>query len=246
MRMVMASTSILSQVTSGNWPATSAAISSHITMPWRCALDLVTTVSSLRGRERASPKAKRMMRSTPARVNMATSVAASSGRPRCTRPPTPAYSPFRVLAHDHPVEFRAADAAQRAGDAGQDARRAHVGVLVERLADGEPQSPQRDVVGNVGHAGRAEQDGVVAFDQVAAVFGHERAGLLVALRAPVEVIEGNREAAVALGAGLQHLDAGRDHLLADAVARNGRNPKRAHVRFPILPLYVGSALNVNS
>ena len=34
-----------------------------------------------------------MMRATPARVNIETSVAASSGRPRCTRPPTPAYSP---------------------------------------------------------------------------------------------------------------------------------------------------------
>ncbi len=50
MRMVMASTSILSQVTSGNSAATSAAISSHITMAWRWAFDLVTTVSSLRGR----------------------------------------------------------------------------------------------------------------------------------------------------------------------------------------------------
>jgi hypothetical protein len=68
MRMVMASTSILSEVTSGNLPATSAAISSHITMAWRWAFDLVTTVSSLRGRVRASAKAKRMMRVTPARV----------------------------------------------------------------------------------------------------------------------------------------------------------------------------------
>ena len=93
MRMVMASTSILSQVTSGNSAAISTAISSHITMAWRCAFDLVTTVSSLRGRDCASLKAKRMMRSTPARVNIDTSVAASSGEPWCTRPPTPAYSP---------------------------------------------------------------------------------------------------------------------------------------------------------
>jgi hypothetical protein len=93
MRMVMASTSILSQLTSGNSPATSAAISSHITMAWRWAFDLVTTVSSLRGRARASAKAKRMMRETPARVITETSVATSSGSPRCTRPPTPAYSP---------------------------------------------------------------------------------------------------------------------------------------------------------
>ena len=34
-----------------------------------------------------------MMRVTPARVNMATSVATSSGRPLWTRPPTPEYSP---------------------------------------------------------------------------------------------------------------------------------------------------------
>ena len=93
MRMVIASTSILSQPTSGNSRATSAAISSHITMPKRCAFDLVTTVRPLRGRERASAKAKRMMRVTLARVNSATSVAVSCGRPRCERPPWPAYSP---------------------------------------------------------------------------------------------------------------------------------------------------------
>ena len=61
-RMVIASTSILSHVTPGNSLATSAAISSHITMAWRCALLLVTTVSSLRGRDWANSKAKRMIR----------------------------------------------------------------------------------------------------------------------------------------------------------------------------------------
>ena len=49
MRTVIASTSILSHVTSGNSLATSAAISSQSSMPWRCAFDLVTTVSCLRG-----------------------------------------------------------------------------------------------------------------------------------------------------------------------------------------------------
>ena len=47
----------------------------------RC--DLVTTVSSLRGRDCASLKAKRMMRSTPARVIIDTSVATSIGWPWC-------------------------------------------------------------------------------------------------------------------------------------------------------------------
>jgi len=101
MRMVMASTSILSQVTSGNSPATSAAISSHITMAWRWAFDLVTTVSSQRARARASAKAKRMMRVTPARVMTETSVATSSGSPRCTRPPTPSAPVARLRPHTH-------------------------------------------------------------------------------------------------------------------------------------------------
>ena len=34
-----------------------------------------------------------MMRMTPARVMIETSVATSSGKPACTRPPTPEYSP---------------------------------------------------------------------------------------------------------------------------------------------------------
>ncbi|KAG1520111.1 hypothetical protein G6F51_014747 [Rhizopus arrhizus] len=81
MRAVAASTNSLSHVTSGNSRLPCSAISSHITMAWRCAFDLATTVNSLRGRDCASLNAKRRMRSTPARVMMETSVAASMGCP---------------------------------------------------------------------------------------------------------------------------------------------------------------------
>ena len=141
-RMVIASTSILSHVTSGNSFATSAAISSHITMAWRCALLLVTTVSSLRGRDWASLKAKRMIRSTPVLVMMETSVATSSGRPLCDAAAYAGIFALGVLAHDDPVEFRTGDMAQRAGDARQDAGRTNVGILIERLADRQTQTPQ--------------------------------------------------------------------------------------------------------
>ena len=57
MRAVAASTSSLSQRTSGNSKAICAAISSHITIAWRWALDLVTTVNNLRGRDCAKRKA---------------------------------------------------------------------------------------------------------------------------------------------------------------------------------------------
>jgi hypothetical protein len=64
-RHVIASTSILSTVTSGKSLATSAATSSQSTIPFRWALLFVTTVSSFRGRPRAVSKAKRMILSTP-------------------------------------------------------------------------------------------------------------------------------------------------------------------------------------
>ncbi len=81
MRAVAASTNSLSHLTSGNSWLIWTAISSHITIAWRWALDLVTTVNNLRGRDCASLKAYRMMRSTPARVIMDTSVATSIGWP---------------------------------------------------------------------------------------------------------------------------------------------------------------------
>src|SRR3546814_6913124 len=75
-------------------------------MPWRWALDLVTTVRRLRGRLIASSQAKRQMRSTPLRVNTATSRPVSSGRPPCTRPPTPAYSPSEFRSEEHTSELQ--------------------------------------------------------------------------------------------------------------------------------------------
>ena len=79
--------------------------------------------------------------------------------------------------------------AQRAGNTGQDAGGAHVGVLVERLADRQAQTPQRDVVRDVRRADGAEQDGVEAAELLGAVRRHHDAVLLVVVRAPVEVLE---------------------------------------------------------
>jgi hypothetical protein len=114
MRVVMASTSILSTVTSGNSLATSLAISSQRTMPLRCALLFVTIVSSLRGRFWAVSNAKRISLVTPWRVKMETSVAVSQGRPRWERPPWPAYSPslfsrMMTQSRSPALQFRSGD-----------------------------------------------------------------------------------------------------------------------------------------
>ena len=100
------------------------------------------------------------MRVTPTRVKIATSVPTSSGRPRCDASAVAGILAFGILAHDHPVEIARTDIAQRRRDARQDLGRPHIGVLVEALADRQPQPPERDVVGHVGRADRAEIDGV--------------------------------------------------------------------------------------
>src|SRR5262249_4968590 len=108
----------------------------------------------------------------------------------------------------------------------------HVGVLIERLTYGEPQPPQRDVIRNLRMAGRSEQDGVVVPDLVAAVLRHHAAVLLVVFATPVEMVDLEAEAAVALGDRVQHLDAGGSYFRADPVAGDGRDGIGFHDRTP--------------
>ena len=85
------------------------------------------------------------------------------------------------------------------------------------------------MVGDVRRADGAEQDGVELAELVGAVLRHHDAMLLVVVRPPVEVLEVERELAIALGADLQGLDAGLDHLGPDAVAAHGGNLVSTHV-----------------
>src|SRR5690606_33697816 len=136
-----------------------------------------------------------------------------------------------VLAHHHPVEIARLDAAQGTPYAGQQARRAHVGVLIEALADGEAKAPQRHVVGDVRRADRAEVDGIEAAQLLEAVLGHHPPGAAVMLRAPVEGLHLEAQAGRARLQGVQHLEPRRDHLLADAIPRQ----RRTLVLSPVLP-----------
>src|SRR5438045_3133964 len=120
-----------------------------------------------------------------------------------------------VLAHDHPVDV--APAIERRLDAGQHSRRPHVRVLVEPLADRQAQAPERQVIGHVRRAHRAEEDGIERLQALESPVRYVLAGLLEALRAPVEVLELEPET---VRRALQHLDARRDYLVADAIAGN--------------------------
>jgi len=128
-----------------------------------------------------------------------------------------------VLAHDHPIDV--APAIERRLDARQHPRRPHIGVLIEALADRQAQAPERQVVGHVGRADRAKEDGIERLQALEAALGDVPAGLLEALGAPVEVLELEVEAGRRT---LEHLDARRDHFVADTIAGNGRDSVGVH------------------
>ncbi len=127
-----------------------------------------------------------MMRVMPVRVKMAVSVATSSGKPLCARPPWPAVFAFAVFANDDPIEISGVYVAKWASDAGQNAGGTDIRILIEALADGEAQTPKRDVVRDFGIAHGSEVDGIEAFQLFQAVGGHHAAVGAIVVRAPRE------------------------------------------------------------
>ena len=99
-----------------------------------------------------------------------------------------------VFAHDDPVQVLRRAALEGGINAGQDAGGPHVGVLIEPLANLQPQAPQRDVVGDVWVARRAEQDGVLAPQLRQAIGGHHLAVGAVPVAAPAVAGEFKRQA----------------------------------------------------
>src|SRR6516165_1103026 len=100
-----------------------------------------------------------MMRVTPTRVKIATSVPTSSGRPLCARPPQPAYSPSEFSRTI--TQSRSPTPTSRSGETTPG--RIFVGRTLAYWS--KPwqigrKTPQRDVIGHVGRADRAEIDRV--------------------------------------------------------------------------------------
>jgi hypothetical protein len=83
------------------------------------------------------------------------------------------------------------------------------------------------VVGHLGRAHGAEEDGVEGFQLHQAAVGDVGAFFEITLRAPVEVLEFQPEAFF-FCENLQHLDARGDHFDADSVTRDRCNSIRFH------------------
>ena len=132
-----------------------------------------------------------------------------------------------VLAHDQIVDVARLAPGERAGQAFEQAHGAQVDILLEAPADRDQQAPERDMVGHAGKADRAEEDGIEAGQPVEAVLRHEPAGLCIAFAAPVELGPVPLYAEAGAG-GLQHPDAFRHDLPADAVAGNDSDTVAIH------------------
>ena len=98
---------------------------------------------------------------------------------------------FVVLAHDPEVDVAGLAAGERRADPGHQPHRPQVDVLLELPADRDQQAPERDVIGHVRKADRAEKDRVVVADLREPVVRHHRAGGTIAFAAPRKVLPRN-------------------------------------------------------
>ena len=83
------------------------------------------------------------------------------------------------------------------------------------------------MIGDVRKTDRAEEDRVVPFDLREPVVGHHRAGLRVALAAPVEMLPVEGEAVLARDR-VEHAHPFGHDFFADPVARDRRDAIRLH------------------
>ena len=134
---------------------------------------------------------------------------------------------FGVFADHHEIDLAALGPGERRPDAWIEIRRAHVGELIEGAPDGEQQAVEGEMVGDVGVADGAEQDGVAGLQQIDGPGRHHASPAEVVFRAPVEILkrEGNF---VFLRDAFQNAPGLRHDLLAHAVARNHRDRVSFH------------------
>ena len=133
-----------------------------------------------------------------------------------------------VLADDDEVDVRGRATGQGRAHSRQEPHRPHVHVLVEAAADGDQQAPERDVIRDVRGAHGPEQDRVEGPQPLEPVRRHHDAVLGIVAAGIRELLEFHLEGKLC-GQRLQHSDAFRDDLQADAVPRD-QGHAMGHVR----------------
>ncbi len=126
-------------------------------------------------------------------------MATSRSIPRAARlrPPSPAYSPSEFSRTTTKSIVSGDPLRNGLSSPGQELRRPHAGVLIEALADRQPQAPERDVIGHLWPADRAEIDRVELAQLVESVWSHHHPMIEVVLASPRKPFELEDESSVA-------------------------------------------------
>ena len=133
-----------------------------------------------------------------------------------------------VLPEEEDVDIAGLVALQRRFEAFVENDGPEVDVEIERAPDGKQELLQRDVIGNVRPADRAEQDGVVFLQLVEIILGRHPAGLVVEVASPGIAGELKPEAPLQPGERLQDSYALGDDFCADTVAGEKCNAMPGH------------------
>src|SRR5215469_6440515 len=100
---------------------------------------------------------------------------------------------FRVFPDDDPVQVGGRAVTQGRPESWQEPRGTEIHVLIEALADGQAQTPGRDMVGNIRCADGTEVDGVKRGQAGKSVAGHHYPMAPVEVRAPGKFLESKAE-----------------------------------------------------
>ena len=123
---------------------------------------------------------------------------------------------FVIFAHDPEIDVTGFASRQRRRNAGHQPHRAHVGVELEFAADGNEQTPERNVIGYAGKSDGAQVDGIVISNFGEAVFRHHFSVFREVVAAPGFFVELELDVEFARGR-FEHAHAFGDDFLADAV-----------------------------
>src|SRR5215467_10676443 len=133
-----------------------------------------------------------------------------------------------MVANADPVEMGRGAVSQRRCEPRKQSGGPEVDVLVETLADGKPQTPQGDMVGDVRGANGAEVDGVKGAQMNERIGRHHGAMLFVVLGSPREFSEVKAKVVGPLFEAAKHVETGGDDFGPDAVSRDHCDQMLAH------------------
>ncbi len=138
---------------------------------------------------------------------------------------------FVIFPHDVKIDIFSQAVGQRRADAGQQAHRTQIDILLKMSANGDQQSPQRHMIRHFGVADRSQQNRIKTTQLLKTIIGHHEAMLKIVLASIRKRIELNPKTE-STGQILQNPYPLGHHLLADAIARNQRDLQLPHfIRF---------------